>query len=171
MRLPIARGHFLGGLAAAGAGVLASDQAFAQSARPPRPVIDIHHHLSPAGFIAAIHDHHTNQLPLEKWTPAKSIENMDAAGIATAITSISEPGVWFGDDAAARRLARECNDYAGPSRPIILAGSGRSARCRCRILTAACAKSHTVSRKSQSSPRTQRSADSLPLIITQSKSS
>jgi predicted TIM-barrel fold metal-dependent hydrolase len=112
MHLPIARRHFLGGLAAAGAGVLVSDQAFAQNARTPRPVIDIHHHLSPRGFIAAIHDHHTNQLPLENWTPAKSIEDMDAAGVTTAITSISEPGVWFGDDAAARRLARECNDYA-----------------------------------------------------------
>ena len=37
---------------------------------------------------------------------------MDRYGVATSIMSISEPGVHFGDDAAARALARDCNDYA-----------------------------------------------------------
>ena len=32
--------------------------------------------------------------------------------MATSIISISDPGVWFGDNASARSLARECNDYA-----------------------------------------------------------
>jgi len=47
-----------------------------------------------------------------EWTPAKCIEAMDRDGVATSIVSTSEPSVWFGDDAAARKLARECNDYA-----------------------------------------------------------
>jgi predicted TIM-barrel fold metal-dependent hydrolase len=46
------------------------------------------------------------------WTPAADLEQMDAAGIALAIGSISIPGVWFGDAALARRMAREWNDYA-----------------------------------------------------------
>jgi 6-methylsalicylate decarboxylase len=35
---------------------------------------------------------------------------MEEGGVATSIISISDPGVHFGDDMAARALARECND-------------------------------------------------------------
>jgi predicted TIM-barrel fold metal-dependent hydrolase len=49
---------------------------------------------------------------LLNWTPAAAVEEMDRAGIATAITSLGLPGVWFGGVKAARSLARECNEYA-----------------------------------------------------------
>ena len=80
--------------------------------------IDVHHHLMPPAYVKdatpeRIFRDSPGQLrgPLE-WTPKRSIEEMDRCGIATSITSIATPGVWFGDDAAARRIARECNEYA-----------------------------------------------------------
>jgi predicted TIM-barrel fold metal-dependent hydrolase len=42
-----------------------------------------------------------------------SLEDMDKAGIDTAVVSVLNPGVWFGQkDEEARRLARACNEYA-----------------------------------------------------------
>ena len=73
--------------------------------------VDVHHHFSAPGFIAAISARKTNQRPLEQWTPSKSIDDMDKSGVATAMISTSEPSVWFGDNDAARKLARECNEY------------------------------------------------------------
>ena len=46
-----------------------------------------------------------------KWTVAQSIDDMDQGGVATSILSISEPGVFFGNFDAARKLARETNEF------------------------------------------------------------
>jgi predicted TIM-barrel fold metal-dependent hydrolase len=96
---------------AAGAGLaLGLSSAVAQSGTPRR--IDVHHHLAPPRWITeVVLGRNTGQRPLADWTPQRSIEDMDRGGVATAITSISEPSVWFGDNEAARRLARECNEY------------------------------------------------------------
>jgi 6-methylsalicylate decarboxylase len=79
--------------------------------------IDTHHHIYPAHYVTSQEQRlrattHALFLKVQAWTPAQSIETMDRNGIATAIVSISSPGVWFGDDAAARALARVCNEYA-----------------------------------------------------------
>ena len=108
------RRRFLGGLAGVGAGAAftgrqARAQGTAVAEKPFR--IDIHHHLASPGFIAEIAGRRTGQVPLMKWTVAQSIEDMDQGGVATSILSISEPRVFFGNFDAARRLARETNEF------------------------------------------------------------
>jgi predicted TIM-barrel fold metal-dependent hydrolase len=111
----IRRREFLLGLGALGAAavlpeaLLRAQAPGSVSTRPYR--IDVHNHFSAPGFIAAIAARKTNQRPLELWTPSKAIEDMDKSGVAASIVSTSEPSVWFGDNEAARKLARECNDY------------------------------------------------------------
>ena len=107
------RREFLTGLAAAGAGaVLGAPRARAQGAAPAKPFrIDVHHHFSSPGFIAEITGRRTGQAPLMRLTAQKSLEDMDKGGVATAIVSISEPSVFFGNYDAARSLARETNDF------------------------------------------------------------
>jgi predicted TIM-barrel fold metal-dependent hydrolase len=72
--------------------------------------IDVHHHIVSPGFTAELRA--LLQPPTLNWTPERSIEDMDRAGVATAITSVTTPGVWIGDDAQGARLARDSNDYA-----------------------------------------------------------
>jgi predicted TIM-barrel fold metal-dependent hydrolase len=97
-----------GALSLFSAASLAAGAAVAKS----RGLVDVHHHFSSPGFIEAITSRKTGQRPLMDWTPQQSLEDMDRAGVATAVVSISEPGVWFGDAGAARALARESNEYA-----------------------------------------------------------
>ena len=114
------RRRFLAGMTALGAAAVASrPRLLAQvAAGPAGPAaapaphrIDVHCHFSAPGFIAAIKARNTGQLPLMNWSVARTLEDMDRDGVGTSIVSTSEPGVWFGDHEAARRLARECNEY------------------------------------------------------------
>jgi predicted TIM-barrel fold metal-dependent hydrolase len=72
--------------------------------------IDVHHHIVSPLFVEEMRAR--LQPPTLNWTPQRSLEDMDRAGVATAITSVTTPGVWIGDDEQGRRLARDSNDYA-----------------------------------------------------------
>jgi 6-methylsalicylate decarboxylase len=112
------RRKFLTTLAALGVGTFLPGIAAAQpegAARPAR--IDVHHHFLPQHYMAEEHErsgpgHNLTGNALLKWTPQQSLEVMDRNGIAIAVASISTPGVWYGDVALGRRLAREWNDAA-----------------------------------------------------------
>jgi predicted TIM-barrel fold metal-dependent hydrolase len=102
------RRQFLAGLGAAGAASLLpfSLQAQAQAFR-----IDVHHHFSSPGFVEEVVKRGLGNPNMRKWTPQVSLDEMDSSGTATAVLSITRPGIWFGDAAVAKRLARETNEY------------------------------------------------------------
>src|SRR5260370_22210155 len=72
--------------------------------------IDVHHHIVSPGFVPELKS--LLQPPTLAWTPERSIEDMDRAGVATAITSTTTPGVWIVDLEQVRRLSPNSNDYA-----------------------------------------------------------
>jgi 6-methylsalicylate decarboxylase len=72
--------------------------------------IDVHHHIAPPEYLAAVGP--TINPPLKSWSLAKAIEDMDAGNVATAIVSITQIAVRIANPEQARRVARSCNDYA-----------------------------------------------------------
>jgi predicted TIM-barrel fold metal-dependent hydrolase len=109
----VSRRDLLAGGVAALSLAAAPAQVRAQGAAPPpKIVIDVHHHIAPPAYVEELIARGINEPPLRHWSVQKSLDDMDRGGVATAITSITTPGVWFGDDGSARRLARKCNDFA-----------------------------------------------------------
>jgi predicted TIM-barrel fold metal-dependent hydrolase len=80
--------------------------------------INVHHHFLPPSYLKTIEERRLlgggrqRSVATAGRTPAADLDQMDAAGIALAIGSVSIPGIWFGDIGLARRMAREWNDYA-----------------------------------------------------------
>ncbi len=103
-RRGLLRGAVAAGFAAAAGG------ARAQTTNAPTR-IDVHHHYTSPGLLAMMKGRRTNQGFNMAWTLQKSLDAMDAAGVATAVVSTSDPGVFFGDYDAAKALARDCNEY------------------------------------------------------------
>lgn len=110
--MAVGRRGFLRGAAAIGISAASVATAWAQAASPPPATrIDIHHHYTSPGLLAMMKGRRTNQGFNMDWTLQKSLDAMDAAGVATAVVSTSDPGVFFNDFDAAKALARDCNEY------------------------------------------------------------
>ncbi|HJZ70698.1 MAG TPA: amidohydrolase family protein [Vicinamibacterales bacterium] len=73
--------------------------------------IDMHHHFAPPAWIEEVRGRPLLQPANTRWTPAQSLEDMDRGGVAAAIVSITNPGIWFGDRQQTNRLARACNEF------------------------------------------------------------
>jgi 6-methylsalicylate decarboxylase len=110
----LSRRTFMAGAAALAATGLARPQsAVAQGSEPAKPYrIDVHHHLSPPSYIAASNANNFGDPLMKGWTPEKSLADMDKAGTAVAMLSVTAPGLTFITGEPARKLARECNEYA-----------------------------------------------------------
>ena len=77
-------------------------------------LLDVHAHFVPDAYrealVAAGHTEPDGFPTIPGWSAAGHVRLLDRVGIRTALLSISSPGVHFGDDAAARELARIVND-------------------------------------------------------------
>jgi len=77
--------------------------------------IDVHHHLIPPAFTAAMAARGLTEVastPLPKWSVQQSLDVMDLHGIDLALTSLSAPGTYFDSKSDAVSLARACNEFA-----------------------------------------------------------
>jgi predicted TIM-barrel fold metal-dependent hydrolase len=109
----VSRRQMLAGSAATvGAGVAAFSGFAATPAKAQAKTrIDVHHHFLPQAHIDAMVKPGRRVGGIPKWSPAMSLEEMDKSGIATAILSIAQPGVWYDDVEESRSLARQINEY------------------------------------------------------------
>jgi predicted TIM-barrel fold metal-dependent hydrolase len=76
-------------------------------------VVDIHHHVIPDFYWEASNEGGSaaGGITPPRWSLDGALAYLDDAGIDVAVPSTSTPGVHFGDDAAARTLARQVNEY------------------------------------------------------------
>ncbi|MFG2673511.1 amidohydrolase family protein [Streptomyces sp. NPDC048445] len=82
----------------------------------PTGLIDVHAHFVTDSYVAAARSagiEHPDGMPgWPAWSVEQHLDLMDRSGIVKSYVSISSPGVHFGDDVAARALAREVNEFA-----------------------------------------------------------
>jgi predicted TIM-barrel fold metal-dependent hydrolase len=112
------RRGFLAGAAAFGAAAALRPRAAAgEAAGPAARSVDVHHHIFPPRYVSDDSEFIAKRTSSDflgtarNWSPQSAIEKMDRAGVATAINSMTSPGVWFEDGDAARARARVCNEY------------------------------------------------------------
>jgi 6-methylsalicylate decarboxylase len=131
------RRDLLTGIAALGAGALIPwAKSAAQRSGDSARRIDVHHHFTPAEYLAFTAAHPGvggfgrgggggrgagrggaglgSAVP--GWKLEEDLDDMDKNGTATAILSITTPGFWFGSVEEVRKVSRACNDAAAKLR-------------------------------------------------------
>ena len=107
------RREFIAGLGALGASALlpGCQTAGGGSAAGKPHKIDVHHHIAPPAYSSALKAMMRGHA---KWSPQASLDDMGKSGIATAITSLINPGMqaWMSDVEGSKKIARVSNEYA-----------------------------------------------------------
>jgi predicted TIM-barrel fold metal-dependent hydrolase len=85
----------------------------AQSPRADR--IDVHHHFFAPEYLEVM-EGYAKRTEVRGWTLAHTIEEMDKHGVATAMLSLSPPGIHRVTKERTRLLARAINDHAAKLR-------------------------------------------------------
>ncbi len=106
------RRDFLRSLGVLGASALLADlPVAAQSAARGAGRVDVHHHVAPPRWVTELTSRNLATPDITNWSPAKTLDDMDAAGVSTSILSVTSPAVSFADADLARRVARESNEW------------------------------------------------------------
>lgn len=86
----------------------------------PTGLVDVHAHFVTDGYVAAGRAagvEHPDGMPAwARWDVEEHLGLMRRGGIEKSYLSVSSPGVHFGDDVAAGRLAREVNEFGAALR-------------------------------------------------------
>ena len=88
---------------------------WSQTGGPRR--LDVHHHFASPRYKALLAEAKRQGWDtFQPYDPERDIEAMDKGGVATALLSVSTPGLWAGDEFAPERdraiaLARDMNEY------------------------------------------------------------
>ena len=77
--------------------------------------IDTHQHHVPEFYkkaLAGIGVNGSGENAWPKWSIEQSMDVLERKGIAAQVSSISSPGIFFGEVDFAKKLARDCNEYS-----------------------------------------------------------
>jgi predicted TIM-barrel fold metal-dependent hydrolase len=110
-RRTLARREFLSILAISLGQTAASSLALAAQSPASRTRIDTHHHVFPPPYIAALAARKLDDQIATSWSVARTLDDMERAGVATSILSVTTPAVTFAEPEVARRVARESNEW------------------------------------------------------------
>jgi 6-methylsalicylate decarboxylase len=107
------RRDFLRTVGVLGAGTIAGGvpDLLAQTATRSAGRIDVHHHVTPPKYLAELASRNLATPDMTAWSVAKTLDDMDNAGVATSVASVTSPAVSFADAEVARRVARESNEW------------------------------------------------------------
>jgi 6-methylsalicylate decarboxylase len=99
---------------------------------PVPTLVDVHAHFVTDKYIAAAkaagHVYPDGMPGWPSWDPETHLDLMDRCGIRSSMLSISSPGIHFGDDKAARALARSVNEHGAA---VAAANPGRFGHFAC----------------------------------------